>query len=268
MNLLILAQEAPPPPPSHFGGIGSWGSSVSTWLYMAFTVWMLVACLRRDPEARNWMWIILFLPPFGPFVYLIARYIPTREWQGPKWFRRWTRGSEIRRKEIAAHQIGNAHQYIELGEAYREVGKWPAALAAFDKALAKDPESIAALWGAGQCEFQLESYGAARTHLEQVLRKDPAYKFGDVSLLQGKTLQLLGDDEAAIAHLREHTRRWRHPESLHVLATLLAKQGDAEEARQLLEGLLMDLEAAPRAIARKQLFWRSRAKRLLRSLPR
>ena len=65
-----------------------------------------------------------------------------------------------------------------------------------------------------------------------------------------------------------HTRRWRHPEALYILADLLARQGEAAEARRLLDGLLMDLEAAPKAIARKQMFWKGRAKRLRRTLPK
>ncbi len=267
MNVLLLAQDEPPLPP-HLGGFAPWGWEISSWLYAGFVLWMVISCIRQDPEARMWVWIIIALPPLGPFIYLLARYLPTREWRGPKWLRRFTRGSEIRRKEIAAHNIGNAHQFIELGDVLREVSRWEQAREAYAKALAKDPESVAALWGAGQCEYQCQSYEAARGHLAKILQKDPAYKFGDVSLLQGKVLLALGDDEAAIAHFREHTRRWRHPEALYLLATLLAKQGNAPEARQLLEGLLMDLEAAPRAIARKQLFWRSRAKRLRRSLPR
>lgn len=265
VNLPLLAQEPPLPTPGFFlPQLLSFGS----YLYIPFLLWMAYVCIRDDPDSRIWLWVIFLLQPFGPFVYLIARYLPTRDWQGPKWLRRWTRGNEIRRKEIAAHNIGNAHQYIELGDARREIGQWTTACESYGQALAKEPDNIAALWGAGQCEFQAKHFAEARTHLEAILKKDPAYKFGDVSLLQGKVLQALGEEQAAIAHFREHTRRWRHPESLYVLGELLAGQNEPAEARRILEGLVMDLEAAPKAIARKQMFWKGRAKRLMRTLPR
>ncbi|AMV19765.1 tetratricopeptide repeat protein [Planctomyces sp. SH-PL14] len=271
MNLLTLAQDVLPPVPRDFGWQHAlWKQLVGLgpWVYLPFLLWMAYVCVRDDPEARAWIWIILVIQPFGPFLYFFARYIPTRDWHGPKWLRRFTRGSEIRRKEIAAHNIGNAHQFVELGDARREVGQWDGACESYDQALAKEPDNIAALWGAGQCEFQAKHFEEAKAHLAAVLKKDPAYKFGDVSLLQGRVLQALGDDPAAIAHLREHTRRWRHPEALYILADLLARQGEAAEARRLLDGLLMDLEAAPKAIARKQMFWKGRAKRLRRTLPK
>lgn len=239
-----------------------------TWVYTAFLIWVAYICVRDDPEARFWIWIVLALQPIGPFLYLLIRYLPTRDWQGPRWLRRFTRGGEMRRKEIAAHNIGNAHQFIELGDIRREVGQWDGACESYEQALAKEPDNIAAHWGAGQCEFHAKHFEEAKVHLAAVLKKDHAYKFGDVSLLQGRVLQALGDDPVAIAHLREHTRRWRHPEALYILADLLAKQGEAAEARRLLDGLLMDLEAAPKAIARKQMFWKGRAKRLRRSLPK
>jgi hypothetical protein len=263
---LLLAQAEAPLPPG-MGGLEAWWWSVTPYLYGALVIWMAYVCVRDDPDARLWIWVILAFAPLGPFIYLIGRYLPTREYHGPAWLRRWTRGSEVRRKEIAAHNIGNAHQYIELGDIYRETGKWDQACTAFAEAVRKEPQNVAALWGAAQCEFRREDYTTARAHLETILKKDPAYKFGDVSLLQGRLLQKVGDEDAAIAHLRDHTRRWRHPESLFILAQLLAKRGENAEARKLLNGLLMDLEAAPRAIVRKQLFWRGRAKKLLKTLP-
>ena len=58
---------------------------------------------------------------------------------------RWTKGRQIPRLEVAARNIGNAHQFVELGEAYRETGKTDRAAECFKRALQKDPASMPAL---------------------------------------------------------------------------------------------------------------------------
>ena len=33
---------------------------------VSFTVWMLIYCLKNDPDRYLWMWVILFFPSLGP----------------------------------------------------------------------------------------------------------------------------------------------------------------------------------------------------------
>lgn len=237
-----------------------------SWLYTVLLVWMAISCIRNDPERHLWLWIIVFLP-FGPVLYFFARWIPTMRVEPPRALRKFLRGGEIRRLQIAAKQIGNAHQFVELGEALRDSGQTAAAGEAFQQALAKDGKNMQALWGAATIEYEQGKYAEASEKLERVLSTDPAYKFGDVSLCYCKTLQALGETDKARAQLEAHTRRWRHPEGLYRLATIYSQRGDNAAARTQLEALIQDLDGAPRAIVRKQLFWKSRARKLLRKLP-
>lgn len=244
----------------------SWLFGCGGWLYTGFLIWMAVSCVRRDPEWYIWLWIIIFVP-LGPFIYLLARWIPNAQLQPPKFLRKWTRGRELERLRIAAQQIGNAHQFVEWGDALRETGRLSDAGAAYDKALVKDRRNLQALWGGALVDHEQGRPAAARDKLAQILAIDPAYKFGDVSLLYGKCLCALGEKEQAEKHLSGHTRRWRHPEGLYLLATLYADRGETELARTQLQGMIQDLNGAPRTIVRKQLFWRGRARRMLRKLP-
>ncbi|MEZ5941773.1 MAG: tetratricopeptide repeat protein [Planctomycetaceae bacterium] len=238
--------------------------SVSSLAYFAFLIWMVVYCVRRDPDQGRWLWILLIFQPFGPFIYFFARYLPSASFRLPGFLKRWSRGGEIRRLEIAAAQIGNPHQYIQLGEALLDVGRNQDASKAFQKALDKEKDNLPALWGRAQADFQLKEFSDAKEALQQALAIDPKYKFGDTSLLLAKSLNALEEFDEARTHLVGHVRQWRQPEGLYLLATLEEKAGNDEEARQHLEALLMELEASPPAIARKHLFWRGRAKRLLR----
>lgn len=244
-----------------------WLSAWPSWLYWGLLIWMVLYCVRNDPERGMWIWIMLLLQPFGAIVYFFVRYLPSSGYQAPAFLRRWRRLRDLPRLETAARQIGNPHQYVLLGDALREMGSSRRALEAYLQALRKEPRNLAALWGAASVEFLLQDFSAARDKLSQVLEQDFTYKFGDVSLLYAKTLLALGDPAAARDHLDRHIRKWRQPEAVYLLARLCADQNDSAAARRHLQGLIDDLDSSPRAIARKSLFWKSRAKRLLRRLP-
>ncbi len=241
----------------------SWG----TWLYLPLLVWMVWWCLRNDPERGIWLWIILLFQPLGVVIYFLARWIPAANLQPPGFLQSLTRGREIRQLQIAASQIGNPHQFIELGDALRETGRIEEASTAYESALRKDPDNLQALWGAGWVLFQEKKYEPALQRLSRLIELDPAYKFGDVSLLYAKTLRCLRQNDACERHLVNHIRRWRHPEALYLLACLLSDRGEVDGAREQLNALIMDVDSSPRAIARKQMVWKSRARRMLKRLP-
>jgi tetratricopeptide (TPR) repeat protein len=231
-----------------------WTSGPWAFVYFVLLIWMLAYCAKYDPDRGMWLWIMLLFHPFGMIAYFFIRWLPSSTLQPPKFLRRFLGGRELERKRIAAAQIGNAHQHVELGDAY-------------GRALEKDPKNLAALWGAGLVAYRLEDYAAARDKLSRALELDPLYKFGDVSLCYANTLLKLNENEAALVHLEQHTRRWRHPESLYRLAEIRAQNGDPKAARELLQGIIMDVDASPRAISRKFYFWKGRARRLMRKLP-
>lgn len=276
----ILAQDQPPPPltPEQieeihrqalpwwfmFGYTGAWLFGLAS---SAFTLWMIWYCLRNDSERETWIWILLMFPMMGPIIYFIARWLPSSSFELPAFLRRWKDGGKIRRLEIAAQQIGNPHQFVEWGDALREVRNWEQAKAAYARALQKEPTNLLALWGAANAESQLGNHAVARGHLEKLLAIDPGYKFGDVSLLYGRTLRALNEADLEVTHWRTHLKKWRHPEALYLLAERLTERSEFAEARQLLETMIADIEVCPKAIARRVFFWRGRARKLLKRIP-
>jgi len=279
MLCFLIAQSsngAPPTPVpdvyphvlSPWTNLWYWLSGWQSWIYFAFLAWMVIYCIRNDPERYIWLWIMLLFQPFGAIIYFFARWVPSSQMQAPSCLHRWTKRNMIHRLEVAAAQIGNPHQYVQLGDALREVARSQAAAGAYASALKKEPDNLAALWGAANIDFQKADFGAARGKLEKVIQVDPSYKFGDVSLLYGKTLYHLNETASAREHLTSHIKKWRQPEGLFLLAKVCAEQHDYGEARQQLQALIIDVDSSPKAIARKFLFWKSRAKRLLRRLPK
>lgn len=271
-GLMMQATETPAPP---FDPFILWMAillqiiaSLLTLPYFAFLIWMLFHCYRTEPDRQFWIWILLIAQPIGPVAYFILRYLPSKEFPAPAFLRKWKRGRELARLETAAEQIGNAHQFVQWGDALREVGNLDQARDAYQRALKKEQVNLPALWGSAQVAANQKRFEEVRTFTRLVLDKDPQYKFGDVSLAHGKALHELGELDAARLHLEQHVRRWRHPEAVFVLAKLYADDGDSKAAKLHLLGLIQDINGSPTAIARKHGRWKSRARQLLRKLPR
>jgi hypothetical protein len=235
----------------------------------ALWIWMLVHCARNDPERNLWLWILFIGNAPAAVIYFLVKWLPgARLSTGHSLLGRWAKSRQIPRLEAAARNIGNAHQYVELGEACRETGKTERAAECFQRALQKDPQHMPALWGAAQVEMQRQNFAAAKTHLEQILAKDGTYKFGDVSLAYCRTLVTLNQTDAAYERLEQHLKRWTHPEAYVLIATILVDRGEAEPARQHLESTLSDLQGGPAFFARQNRVWARKARKLLARLPR
>jgi hypothetical protein len=236
-------------------------------IYYAFWLWMLIDCIRREPDKFFWIWLLVAVSFPGAIIYSIVRFLPQRDFTAPTWLRVWTRGRELTRLETAAQQIGNAHQFIQWGDALRDVGRWNEADAAYRRAMEKDPKSLPALWGAAQVAVKQKKPDEVAILTRRILDLDPQYKFGDVSLAYGRALVDQGEFAAARTHLEQHVRRWRHPEAVYLLACRCRDDGDPAAAREHLQSMLRDLNASPTAIARKFGRWKSLARKMLRTLP-
>lgn len=265
----------PPLPPD----VAPFHHGVLWWLYgaslvaeliwlgsLAFWIWMAVHCYQHEEDRSFWLWIMVLFPP-ACLAYFVARWIPHSQSRGPGRIRRWFRGRELERLEMATLQIGNPYHFIQYGDALREVGQHDRARAAYVSALEKDPANVQALWGAALVEIQKKNLSTAAERLQQVLKIDPHYKFGDVSLAYARVLYEQGNRAEARQQLDRHMQRWRHPEAMYLLAELQASAGETQDARKTLQALLMDINACPGSLARQYGTWKSKARGLLKKLP-
>lgn len=243
-------------------------SSLLSLAWLAMTIWMLYECVQKDEERHIWFWIILIIQPIGAFLYFFIRWLPRRRGgvSAPSGVKRWSQRRELSQLKMASRQIGNAYQFIQLGDKQLELRDFDEALTAYDQALDKEPSNLQALWGAAVCHMHYENWETARKHLTKILDEDPNYKFGDVSQAYGRALLAMGELDAARVHLEKHVQRWRQPESIYLLAETYAQQGEEAKAREQIEALLLDIESSPPAIARKQGTWKSKAKKLRKQI--
>lgn len=245
-----------------------WAIAIIGLAYSAFWVWMLIHSVRFEPDKTFWLWLLVVAPFPGAIVYLVARVIPAADWKTPVWLQRFTRGKELTRLATATETIGNAHQFVQYGDALRDTAQWAEAAQAYEKALRKDPACMPALWGAALVATHQKKPEEVLRLCRQILDRDPQYRFGDASFAYAKALFDTGDTAAGRVHLEKHCQRWRHPEAVYLLAERCIAEGDHAAARAHLLDVLRDINGSPSAIARKHGRWKSRARRLLHQLPK
>jgi hypothetical protein len=229
-------------------------------LATAFWVWMLIDCIRNEPQSV-WIWVILFLGWLGGLIYFVGRKLPNMRAPGAA-----TAGlrERIRDLEEQVRHLKNPYYLTQLGQAYLDAGKTGRALEPFEEALKLDRENLAALVGAGECRVGLGKFEAALEPLDLAYGKDPNYRMGRGAELLAICCLELGRDEKLQeiepslpkkAHLTEYVR-----------AYLQARRGNREEARQMLSRLIEDVRHLPRAYYRKDRIWMQKARALLRQL--
>ncbi len=230
---------------------------------VAFWVWMVVDCWRNERDRGIWIVVMLLLFLAGAAAYFLFRFLPRTLGRGSSAgtaglpsLARWFRRQEIARAEAAARNIGNAHQWFQLGELYREVGQTDQALQAFDRALEKDSEHLPSRWAAALLQMDRRRHIEAKGYLQPLIATDPEYKFGEAYLAYGEVLLALGELELAREHLEAKFKRFHRPEARLILADVYTRLGQDSDARSHLYLLIQDLRDSPE-------FSRDRHQRLL-----
>ena len=119
-------------------------ASMSTLFLLLFWVWMFYDCCKYEKRevSFGWMLVLALLSFVGALLYGIVRWLPRMA--KAKWCvaRPSAVEHELRRAIADARNIGNAHQFVRLGQLYQKAGKGGDALAAYQRALKKDPHAI------------------------------------------------------------------------------------------------------------------------------
>ncbi len=213
-------------------------------------LWMLLSCVRRDPERGLWLWMLIVFPVFGGLLYFLFRWLPL--WTGSHpWLARVGTGPRLRRAESAARTIGNAHQFLELGDLLWDTGRRAQAADAYRSALDREPDDPRALWSNARAAFLQKDFAAAKGLLAKLLAIDPFYRTGEAALAYGRTLLELGELDAAKAHIESDLKRRGDPEARLLLAKVLLQQGHGDDARRRLEDLRDSFHGATSARGRE-----------------
>jgi tetratricopeptide (TPR) repeat protein len=132
-------------------------------------------------------------------------------------------------QELEAFRTGSRVDLAQGEQAFQR-GNYPAATAAFQRAVDRDPDDLEARLNLGSALLKSERTDEAIAQYEEVLRQDPANPTANFDL--GVTMAQQGDEAGAIAYYRkalEADPLYRGPR--FNLANSLRRSGDCEQAR-------------------------------------
>jgi hypothetical protein len=252
------------PPVSLLAQLQGWFGLGIGGLFLLFNLWMIIDAIRK----REWPWVLYMcvMPGLAAVWYFFYMF------RGPA-----TRGFELpgahdrrRIKELQAqiHHLDNAHHHSQLGDVYFQQGKYQKAEAAYRAALARDgndPDTRAHL---GQCLLRQKRPAEARPLLEGVLRENPKHDFNHTAMAYAETLAGVGETDNAIKSWEYVVAHNSYPRAKVQLAELYLATNQPELARAQLKDILTDDPHAPAYQRRRDRVWVSRAKSLLRKLPK
>lgn len=244
----------------------------------AFWIWMLYECLKGGQRSQRWIWPLLFLNVIGAAMYFVIEWLPQHpDFLGklgifnrrkmrvggatPKEYRLW-------QAEADAKNIGNATQFITLGNLLFDMRETQKAYDAYQQALEKEPKEPKALWGAFQCSNELKDYETAKAYIEMLLQVKPDYGYGEASLAYSELLYQMQNYDAAATHLQTHLKEWSNPSGYLMLADIQAKQSNVEAARATLETLIIKIKGFVPFQYRKNEHFIRKAERKLKGLPK
>jgi tetratricopeptide (TPR) repeat protein len=240
--------------------------SILLLLGQGFWLWMLIDCLKAEGPRSEWRYILFFGNVAGAFAYFVVRWLPYHEVPLPKFMLGWKYKQRLWNAKAAAHNIGNPHQYAQLGDLHLEMGNREAAATAYARALETEPKNIISLWGMAQIAMQAQRYEDAKSYTAALLAIDPQARFGEASLLYAKAQYELKEWDQLRPHLETDIQQWSHPESSVMLATILLQSGDKAEARDRLETMMARVQASPQYHHRRHQPTLRKAQRLLKSI--
>lgn len=228
----------------------------------------LVLHIIKTGRNTTWIWIVVMLPGAGSVAYVILEVLP--DLMGSRTARRATRGVENiinPNKHInAAAQRYSITNTVEnsllLADQCVEKGMHSKAAELYRKALTgvheHDPDILYRL---ADTEFRLGNYAETRRLLDLLIAKNPDYKNQEAHLLFAKTVDELGDTAKAREEYAVLAGYYSGAEAKVRYATLLRRQGDAEQADALLTEILQTAKIAGRHFHTLNKEWITLAKR-------
>ena len=194
------------------------------FLVFLFQVALIVHLLQTQ-QSSLWFWTVLLLPLLGALAYLTLEWFP----------------NQLRQRTIINSQLSEPdalHEAINLAEDLLQKGQTNDALKVFRNCYLRHPSEFDVVNGLAKSEFELGHFNQTkkwRQELAKLPTKDPK---PSSHLLYARTLEQLGELEAAVEEYQMLNTYMDSPEPIYRLAMLQKKLGQCTQADELFAHIL------------------------------
>ena len=231
-------------------------------LQTAFSIWMLVHCIRTG---REYYWWVIVMVPFGELVYFFAVYIDAPEFKGFK-KKFFFRPAGLKELEYKAKTSPSVHNKMLLAQGLCEHGRYEEAIGLFNGILEVDRENKEALYGLGLSLIKTGNTEKAIPALEKLVALDMAHADFSPCADLATAYWDRGQKESAVELLQRLARKSERISHKTELARYLTRMERNADAREVLTEALDDYENSPAYLKRSDRGWAKEARSILRSL--
>lgn len=237
---------------------------------LIFMVWMVLDCIQRR-EHFVWIIIMIVLFPIGAVAYYFAvkSKAPSASPSGmPKLFsppppKEIETQETLQLKELIS-KYHKPYHYQQLGLLYLDQKKYDQALEPLREAVQRDPELTEARYGLAKALYGLGRYEEAAEVLEELVKIDKKYDYGNAIFGLAECYRLSGQDEKALETYKAVIKSYHFFKAYYHYARLLDKLGKKEEAIQTMKSLIAGSKDLPEYKLEKERFWIEEAYKYLR----
>jgi hypothetical protein len=209
-----------------------------------------------------WLWIIIFVPLVGCLVYFIAEILPelarsrTVARAREHLINTVDPQRELRRRRELLDASGTVENRVSLADECVEARMYDEAITLYRECLVgvhrTDPNIMEKL---ARAQFEKGAAAEARQTLDDLIRENPDYKSTEGHLLYARTLEALGEIEAARKEYEILLVSYPGEEARVRYAMLLTQSGEKARAGELFKETLTRAKRAPRYYRDKESEW-------------
>lgn len=239
-----------------------WLTNPITLAGIVFQVLMVIHYFRNRPEFW-WLFVIFFFGPLGALIYFVVEVVPGMNWKPPA-IQRFERRRRKQWLERVTAESPSQEAVAELAQIVATEGDHARAAELFSEAIERDPEDLDSRFGRGLSRLERGEIDPAVADLAEVVRADADFKFYEAALALGRAYEQQGEDEKAARAYQDILDRTPLSAAYYHLARLLAKHGQTDRARELMQEILNKQTGLPRYLRRQERPWVWKARAFLK----
>ncbi len=233
-------------------------------------IFSIIAIVHVIKTGRSQLWImaLLSLPGLGVLAYLIVEILPelmqgraSRKVTG-KLSKALHQGRDFNEAKNDYELSGSVQSACNLAELHSERGEFSEAEGLYQQSLVglneRNPDIMHKL---ASVQFELNKFNDAKQTLDKLIEKNPQYKNQDAHLLYARTLDAMGDFDAASEEYQTLVKYYTGPEPAYRFAKMLQQRGDTAAAASLFEDIIKKAKMSPGHYQSMHSEWISKARR-------